>query len=200
MDFVFYDDDWLRREFERLEFVRSHKYLTFKAALNLLHQRRPAFFNIVETGTMRLHDDPGGCSTLLFGAYCARYNGHLTTVDNSLEHMETSKEETSAYASRISYVVEDSIEFLRSYGRPIDLLYLDSMDCDPIGDSSQAQIHQLKEFEVTGLSLGEGSVLLMDDNNFLSGGKTRMLKKVLPERGWECVLDEGQSLWQRKRQ
>jgi len=197
-DFLFIENDWLYKEFERLEFVRSQKYDSFKAALNLLHQRVPEDANIVETGTQRVIDDPGGCSTLLFAAYCNRYGGQLTTVDNDPQHMVVAKIATAAYALSIKYAVQDSVEFLRAYPGRIDLLYLDSFDCSPVGDSSAAQVHQVEEFRAAKHALGRDSILLMDDNNFPSGGKTRLLKMQLPNEGWECIIDMGQSLWQRK--
>ena len=200
-DFLFIENDWLYREFERLEFVRSMKYQTFKAALNLLHQRRPSGFEIVETGTQRVIDDPGGCSTLLFAAYCARYNGTLTTVDINPRYLEVAKEATRAYAEHVNYIESDSIKFLTDWTENngyIDLLYLDSYDCSPIGDSSPAQLHQVKEYVAAEHALSPRSILVMDDNNFPSGGKTRLLKQQLWEKGWECILDMGQSLWQRK--
>jgi hypothetical protein len=174
--------------------VRSEKWFTFKAALNLLRQRGGT--TIVETGTMRMRDDPAGCSTLLFGAYCKRYGARLYTVDLFPGHMETSKQETADYADVIAYVLEDSVSFLGRFDRPIELLYLDSMDCNPTGDSTPAQEHQVKEYQAAKHALGPASVILLDDNNFPNGGKPKLLKRVLPADGWECIADRGQSLWQ----
>ncbi len=196
-DFLFYEDDWMYREFERIEFVRSIKYYTFKTALNLLRQRGGKV--ILETGTMRMKDDPAGCSTLLFGAFCERYGGHLYTVDNDQHHMEVSRQETKRYEKLTTYVTADSVDFLGRFVGRIDLLYLDSMDCNPIGDSTISQMHQLSEFEVAEPHLPPGAVLLCDDNNFPSGGKTKLLKQYLLTRpDWECILDLGQTLWQRR--
>ena len=196
-EFLFMEEDWMYRTFERIEFVRSTKYHTFKAALDLLLQRGGK--TIVETGTMRMKDDPAGCSTLLFGAFCQNYDRQLYTVDNSEAHMAISVSETMDYGKRINYVVQDSIDFLLNFPHQIDLLYLDSMDCDPVGDSTLPQMHQLQEFNAAQHALAPNAVLLMDDNNFPSGGKTRLLKRyLLTQPDWECILDLGQSLWQRR--
>ena len=189
----------LFRRFEAFEFVRSEKWFTFKAALNLLHQRGGK--TIVETGTMRMHLDPAGGSTKIFGEYCKRFGARLTTVDISPQNMETSRRETVEYAGLIDYVVEDSVAFLKRFDRPVDLLYLDSQDCSPTGDSTPAQEHQVKEYLAAKHALGLETVILLDDNGFPapSYGKTRLLKRVLPDDGWECVADRSQSLWQMKR-
>jgi len=196
-DFLFLEHDWLYQSFERLEFVRSLKYYTFKAALNLLVQRN-VNPNIVETGTMRMKDDPGGCSTLLFGAFAKRYGAHLWTVDINPSNMAVSRQETRSYSSHITYCVDDSVAFLKDFPVHINFLYLDSMDCQPVGDSSVAQQHQLEEFKAAEPHLSARAILLMDDNDFPSGGKTKILKEyllTLPD--WECIMDLGQSLWQR---
>ena len=185
---------------EKYEFVRSEKWFTFKAALNLMHQRRTPERTptIVETGTMRMKEDPAGGSSLFFGEYCKRYGGHLTTVDIDAAHMTTSKTLTADYAPWITYAQEDSVGFLGRFDRPIDLIYLDSMDCSPVGDSTPAQEHQVREFQAAKHALGPDSILLLDDANFENEGKPKLLKRVLPNEGWECIADRGQSLWQSK--
>ena len=82
-----------------------------KAALNLFLQNDGK--TIVETGTQRVIDDPGGCSTTLFGAVCKQYDKKLFTVDISPECMEVSKQATQMYKNHITYVVMDSVKFLR---------------------------------------------------------------------------------------
>lgn len=196
-DFIF-ENDWFGKEFQRLEFVNSPKYVTFKIALNLLLQNKGKL--IVETGTQRMIDDPGGCSTLLFGAFCHRYYKYLITVDNNPEHMATSVKVTKKYADHIAYALADSVGFLTLFGRPIDLLYLDSLDCPiPPADATEAQQHNLNELKAAYDKLHKGSILLIDDNSFENGGKTRLTKKYLLETGkWLCILDSSQTLWMKK--
>ena len=197
-DFLFYESDWLYKEFNRLEVVRSHKYFTLKAALNIFLQNDGK--TIVETGTQRMIDDPGGGSTVLFGALCKRYGKKLFTVDNDPKNIETSKEATREYTDCITYVLMDSIKFLSEFNQKIDLLYLDSLDCPwPPADATEAQIHNLNELKAAYDKLHKGSILLIDDNNFENGGKTRLSKKFLLETGeWQCILDHGQTLWVRR--
>jgi predicted O-methyltransferase YrrM len=197
-DFVFVERDWLQRRFGYLEFVRSLKYFTLKAALNLLLQNGGKL--IVETGTQRTRGDPGGGSTTLFGAFCKRYRRRLITVDNNPQHLETSRECTEEFKEFIEYVLSDSVEFLRNFKEPIDLLYLDSLDCPAEGDATEAQQHNLRELKSAYKNLGVGSIVLIDDNNFANGGKSRLSKYFLLQTGeWFCILDAGQSLWVKMR-
>lgn len=194
-DFLFFDEDWLYERFKHLEFVKSAKYFTFKTALNLFLQNSGQL--IVETGTQRMFNDPGGCSTLLFGAFCQHYGRRLITVDNNPMNMKVSMNCTEEFKDYITYVIKDSVEFLKEFSQKIDLLYLDSLDCPlPPADATEAQLHQLNELKATYNKLHEGSILLMDDNNFENGGKTRLSKKFLLEtEDWQCIFDGGQTLW-----
>ena len=194
-DFIFFDRDWLYEHFQGLEFVRSPKYFTFKAALNLFLQNNGQI--IVETGTQRLKDDPGGCSTTLFGAFCKRYGKKLFAVDNNPLHLKISIDCTREFKDYITYVLKDSVKFLSEFDQKIDLLYLDSLDCPlPPADATEAQTHNLNEVKAAYDKLHKESILLIDDNNFANGGKSRLSKRFLLRTGeWRCLLDSGQTLW-----
>jgi predicted O-methyltransferase YrrM len=194
-DFLFVENDWMRKEFGHLELVQSTKYFTLKVALNIFLQSNGKL--IVETGTQRVIDDRGGCSTLLFAAFCERYKRALITVDNDLVHMAVSKLATEKYRDYVTYVLQDSVEFLSDFDKPIDLLYLDSLDCPmPPEDATEAQRHNAHEFLAALHCLHTNSLLIIDDNNFENGGKSRLTKEVLLKtKGWVCLLDDGQSLW-----
>jgi len=193
-DFLFFENDWMYKKYERLEFVRSPKYYTFKIALNLLLQNGGK--TIIETGTMRMHDDPGGCGTLLFGDFCQRYDKHLFTVDNVSRHLGISKLETRGFKDHITYILSDSVKYLKLFYDDINLLYLDSMDCPAEGDATLAQEHQLAEFKAAEKNLKPGSILLQDDSGFANGGKTRILNHyLLTLLEWKLIMDYGQTLW-----
>jgi predicted O-methyltransferase YrrM len=197
-EFLFFENDWMRKKFGHLELVQSTKYFTLKVALNLFLQNNGKL--IVETGTQRVIDDRGGCSTLLFGALCARYKRRLITVDNDPVHMETSKKATEKYSDYITYVLRDSVEFLHDFNMPIDLLYLDSVDCPmPPTDATEAQKHNAHELVEAFRNLHENSLVLIDDNNFENGGKARLSKAILLQtKSWVCLLDDGQTLWMKR--
>ena len=198
-DFLFVEEDWLFQRYSHLEFVKSPKYLTFKTALNLFLQNNGQL--IVETGTQRMRDDPGGCSTTLFGAFCAKYGKRLITVDNNPLHLKISMDCTREFRDYISYVLKDSVEFLSEFTGAIDLLYLDSLDCPlPPADATEAQQHNLNELKAAYKNLHVGSLVLIDDNNFENGGKSWLSKRFLLKSGeFYCILDHGQTLWERVR-
>lgn len=192
-DFLNDFDCWFKKKYYGKPVKR---YWTFKAALNLFLQRGGK--NIVETGTVRQKKDwSGGMSTLIFGEVCYRYDRHLWTVDHNPKALEVSKEVTAKFKDAITYVERDSIRFLSDFPKPIDLLYLDSLDCpeDPYKDPIPAQMHQLNELKAAFDKLSKGAVILLDDNDFISGGKTRLAKEFLREQGWTVVLDYRQSLF-----
>ena len=175
------------------------RYFTFKVALNYFLQHK--LNNIIETGCQRLVDDwGGGCSTLIFGNFCVKYNKQLWTVDLNYKNLEVAKQATSEYKSHITYCLNDSIAFLEAFDKPIDFLYLDSFDCsiDPLVGSAPAQQHQLAELKIALPKLTPHAIISLDDNNFPDGGKTKLSKAHLLNNGWLCLLDFQQSLWIRK--
>ncbi len=175
------------------------RFFTFKTALNLLLQQPGK--NIVETGTIRLKDDwGGGMSTVLFGDFASHYDYHVWTVDIAPEAIQLCKEITTNFTSHITYVVNDSVEFLRTFNQTINLLYLDSMDCPeydaPDSPNLQAsQQHQLKEIQAAWDKLSSPAIILLDDNWFSNGGKAKLTKEFLERQSCRCVLSFQQSLW-----
>jgi predicted O-methyltransferase YrrM len=189
-------DEFLAKYKEGLD--SGNRYLSVKVALELFKGQ-----NIVETGTIRGKDDWGaGMSTLIFADFCKTYNHHLFTVDIDAAIMDISREITKDYAVYISYIVNDSVTFLKNFNQQIDFLYLDSMDC-PEYDSPYSfaliasQIHQLKEIEAAWDKLSDGAVILLDDNKFENGGKTKLAKYFLRDKGCRELINDKQALWQK---
>lgn len=171
------------------------RYPTFKLALNLFLQTKGK--NIVETGTTRMVEDYGaGYSTVLFGDFLAKYGGHIWTVDISQPNIDTCKIVTEPFKSVITYVTDDSHTFLANFTQSIDLLYLDSYDYPLDGtDPGPCQQHQLKEFKLAQPWLTDQAIILLDDNNFDNGGKTKLTKDYLLREGYTCLLDLQQSIF-----
>lgn len=201
-NFLWVQNDWLSKEFDRLQVIHSFQYLTFKSALGLFMQLDGNL--IVETGSMRMKDDPCGAYTLLWAAFCKRYDKKLITVDILPEVTNVCKKYTIEYADYITYITQDSVEFLNNFNEPIDLLFLDSMDCpNPIVPGEEdllplesAQKHNYEEFRAANKNLHKNSLLLMDDNGFSNGGKPWITKNyLLRQPDWICLLDSAQSLW-----
>lgn len=188
--------DWFTQKYLVSSASRFH---SFKAALNLFLQQPGRI--IVETGTTRLKDDwGGGMSTLLFGDVANKYDRHVWTVDIDANCINTCKEITQEYAAHITYVVNDSVAFLQGFNQQINLLYLDSMDCPEYDAPESANLlasqnHQLREIKAAWDKLAPGAIVLLDDNWFANGGKARLTKEFLREKGWKCIIDFQQSLW-----
>ena len=195
------------------------RYWGFKVALNLLLQRNGT--NIVETGTVRQKDDWGaGYSTVMFADYCQHYDAHITTVDVDGGAMAICKEVTEPYKAHVDYVVDDSLNFLKNYDKPIDLLYLDSLDF-PIGQmwidyggpegvdkAPRAELedryrklvvpcqqHNLNELKLAYPNLHKDSIVLIDDYDLPLGGKARLTNEELSNRGWTCLIAHSSVLW-----
>ena len=205
-DFVFTSDEIEPNWFYKKYFYGggNSRYWTFQMAMNLLSQQtdNPV---IIETGCQRQEDDLGaGMSTSIFGEYCKRYGGKCISVDLIEYHLNVCKRCTVEYAAHIDYVLSDSLEYLRNYNGPVDLLYLDSLDY-PIGDNAgdetmrmASQTHCLLEFKSIEPRLQPNTVLLVDDNMLPFGGKPKLLKTYLESKGWTCLFDYQQSLWIRR--
>lgn len=177
---------------------------TMFKALELYRQKKEQPGIIVETGTTRMKDDWGaGMSTLVFGDFCKTYNHHLFTVDIDPDALYICQDITKEFSVFISYVENDSIEFLKNFNQTIDLLYLDSRDCPEYDAPTstnliKSQIHQLLELEAAWDKLSNDPIILLDDNLFENGGKTRLSKVWLMEHGFTEVMSGKQSLWVRE--
>jgi hypothetical protein len=179
---------WFDRSYR--EFLRG-RFPTMRIALNSIQNTN----RIVETGsTCRLNDSGSGYSTYIFGDFISHYGGHLTTIDIDQMVIDACKVITKRFEKGITYVCEDSLIALSKLTEPIDLLYLDSMDV-PEGDATLCQEHNLNEFKTAEHLLHSHSVVLIDDNDMDNGGKSKLTKIYLAERGWRCILDFCQTVW-----
>lgn len=98
-------------------------------------------------------------------------------------------------------------ELLNKYGGQTDIVKAEKLlwDKNPellIEEFSSVilpcQQHCVNEFLAIKDRLNENTILLLDDNLLPGGGKPRLLKEMLPDLGWTCLLDFQQSLWIRK--
>jgi hypothetical protein len=159
------------------------RFPTLKIAMQLIDRDKNN--NFIETGTARANKISHPCkfargcdggSTVLFGEYVKKYGGHVWTCDINNSNIELCKIATEHCKEKITYVVDDSINFLSTFKNTIDFLYLDSLD----GDVSNCAEHQLKEIELSMPNLHDFSIILLDD----VGSKTRLSIPFLKENGW----------------
>lgn len=198
-------EDWIKKYKANLEIGGRGE--SFHSALQLLLHKAPQGGIICETGCARLKNDwGGGLSTLVLGDFCKQFTQyHLFSCDIDNVALQVAKEilDDAGIPPEMTTLVEsDSVEFLKNFDQQINFLYLDSMDC-PQYDSSESlnliksQVHQLREIEAALPKLTAECVVLLDDNGFPNGGKTRLTKFFLKEHGFSLILEGKQSLWQR---
>jgi hypothetical protein len=126
---------------------------------------------------------------------------------------------------KVSFIQSDSVVFLQGFEKSIDFLYLDSYDypahqvamaynknfnigwqlaneasyedvlarCESI--IRPCQEHCLKEMQTAYDKLPAGAPILIDDSSLAGGGKSRLAKSWLLERGHRCIYDQYQTLW-----
>jgi predicted O-methyltransferase YrrM len=191
--------DPLRKFFWKYDFkLAPYRDKTFYAALKIAHFRKSKIF--VETGTTRKieidhHGD--GASTVIFADFCNTFcpDGHIWTCDIEEKNIEICKEVTKEYQERIDYVVDDSLNFLSNFDKPIDFLYLDSFDASN-GLDEEASQHNLEEVKIVLEKLHDNSIILIDDCNVGTSisqikGKGIYSVPFLIDNGWRLLNDSG---------
>ncbi len=177
----------------------DRRYWTFKIALGLFRQYGGK--KILETGCTHLENDWGaGNSTPIFAEYAQQNQVDFVTVDIEKKNIIFARKLCQEWPERTQFVTADSLKTLEEWKEPIDLLYLDSYDTHhtdrAIADASQD--HQLKELMLAERCLTDHAVVLLDDNFFANGGKTRKAKEYLMNHGYLLIMDFEQSLWLRR--
>jgi len=167
---------------------RLHKrYPSFAKAVTLAIER--GVTNIVETGTARSPRGwkGDGLSTVIFGDYCRHFNARLVTCDISEKNIQISKELTKEFNDFITYIVDDSVHFLKNYSYQIDFLYLDSLDSTE-DNIKQAQEHNLAEVKSAEDKLHTRSIILIDDySKNPNKGKGALSVEYLKLKGWKLI-------------
>jgi predicted O-methyltransferase YrrM len=149
----------------------------------------------VETGCYRgINFD--GQSTLILALLALETGGHLTAIDISADSIMRAAKLIAGYESRVSLVLADSLLGLQDIAWPIDVLYLDSYDHDP-RDPEPCQQHQLAEAQITIPKMAERSIILLDDCNLDTGGKSKLSDPFIRESGFTQVAKEYQNVYHR---
>jgi hypothetical protein len=147
---------------------------------------------IVETGCIRAEEDfrGAGFSTYLFGAALHRLGkGHLDSIDTDPVNVDFAKRWTRIFAPRVQVHPGDSVGYLGAARKPIDLLYLDSLDLH----HGRAAEHGLCEIRAAERALAPGAIVCWDDTYWAEGrwhGKGGAGVPYLLKKGW-TVLHSG---------
>lgn len=162
------------------------RYKTFYEALRLMSER--GVKTIVETGTERWLEaknsfDGDGGSTIIFSHWAFNNKAQMYSVDINQNHIAYSRDNTFAYKSNLTLVLQDSVEFLKYFPNRIDFLYLDSYDTNEY-DPGPSQEHCLKEVLAAEDKLTKSSIVMIDDCNVKGGGKGKLAIEYLLSKGW----------------
>lgn len=168
------------------------RFNTFDYVLKLMYKRNVK--TIVETGTARngqCNCRGDGCSSPIWGQWAQKNKAVVYSVDIDPEAVQSSSLACASYLDHMVFATSDSVEFLRDFKKPIDLLYLDSYDFD-ISNPVPSQEHHLKEIIAVYPRLHKKSIVLIDDCGLPSGGKGKLVIEYLLAKGWKIALSEYQ--------
>jgi|TARA_B110001454_G_C12534627_1_gene356720 hypothetical protein len=159
-----------------LDYYNNNKNIrfdSFEFALNEAYKRNHK--TLVETGVARGKvkffffskiNWKDGMSTMIFSDYAKYINGELYSCDINPNNIKNAKKFVKNNKKFITFITDDSLNFLSSFKKNIDFLYLDSLD----GQFDGASLHQLNEIKIAIKKLKQGSLVLLDDK----GSKTNL--------------------------
>jgi|APCry1669192806_1035432.scaffolds.fasta_scaffold00007_15 hypothetical protein len=189
--------------------------MTLQEMLDLTGQRKPSFEImiehlktkedpfIVETGCARMENnfDGDGMSTLIFDKYINDHNGIFCSVDITPANVEFAR---SKISNKTNLVCGDSVSFLWQLSKQleeadtyIDLLYLDSFDFE-LHNPHPSSLHHLKELTAIISRLKSGTMISVDDNHFVPGGrigKGEYVDKFFTDIGVKKIYNGYQYIW-----
>jgi hypothetical protein len=163
------------------------RYETFLYVLEEMQKRDAKV--IVETGTARngaSNCAGDGCSTVIFADWATRNGARVFSVDINADSLREAKKGLGRAAGCVNFIHSDSIPFLQTFGKPIDLLYLDSYDFDS-NNPEPSQMHHLREIEAAYPFLTDRTIVMVDDCGLPYGGKGLLVLQYLQARGWTIV-------------
>jgi len=162
-----------------MEFLKKynhHKNIRFESfKFALLEANKRGLKTLVETGCARGKTKfiffskinwKDGMSTMIFSDYARYVKGELTTCDIKKKNIENAKKFVKNNQEFVKFAIDDSLNFLSSFEKKIDFLYLDSLD----GQYDGASKHQLEEIKIAKDKLNKNSLVLLDDK----GSKTNL--------------------------
>ncbi len=175
--------------------VFADRYNGFRRMFESLLAQKAGGFTIVETGTLRRAGNWfDGQSSLLFFEFLSFFGGTLVSIDadkRALETCESVLRDTVGLgrAEHVS-ICGDSVAELENIDRPVDLLYLDSLDFNE-ANPLPAMMHPLKEFASAARIRAQSPHLIVAvDDNFGDGaGKGALLKVWARDTGKEVIHD-----------
>lgn len=153
---------------------------------------------IVETGCIRQEEDfqGAGYSTLVLGLFAAGQGGRLMSVDQDARHCEFARRTVACLGDMVEVAESDSVAWLGRYEQRIDVLYLDSRDCDQPGCAE----HTLREIQAAFPRLQQSSIVAFDDTCYNNGnfiGKGALGVPWLLAQNWRILHSGHQTILSR---
>ena len=153
-------------------FQSENRKDSFIKVLSLLYKNKRNNPNIVEVGVTRHLDNlSDGDSTSIWAWYVSKYGGSYHGCDISKESLKICQQVLSRYVGAkfgendksisIALTNKDGLEFLNTYNKPIDLLYLDTIDW--VKGSWDSGLYHLKLMLAAINKVTVGGYVMFDD-------------------------------------
>jgi hypothetical protein len=172
----------------------------FRLLFNLLELSKKNTYQFVETGVLRKKDNwIDGQSTFLLQEFLKFYTGNIRCVDISLDACNDAR--SILNKTFVTVECNDSLEFLKTIDvKNVDFFHLDSYDVKWHNDEPSAD-HHLKEFLIIEPNLQPGTIVMIDDNVFLTAnnkrsGKGRKIYEYLLSKEKLPLYDNYQLIYQ----
>ncbi len=162
----------------------------------LEHLRQCSRPRIVETGCARSEGNfiGDGCSTLIFDSIADELDGSVFSVDINPEAVAVARRQVGP---RTTVHCGDSVAWLGSARRKVDLLYLDSYDFE-LMNPWPSMAHHMQELAAGYHLLKPGSLVAVDDNYqspFGLIGKGGIVSQYFERIGVPQVFEGYQCIW-----
>lgn len=162
--------------------------------------------NIIELGTSPLGEKScidTGCSTVLFGQWVKNRNGiyhdhknvqktRLYSVDENIDKINASKALYGKYpliSKNIDFVHSKPLDFITSFAKPIDLLYIDSTKLEDSQKIDDLKRVHLTEIRAAIPKLSKHAIVVIDNVN---SGHGDMVIQELSAKGFRILMDDFQ--------
>lgn len=166
---------------------------SFLKVIEILEEIYNEPITIVETGCIRNVTEESkfgdGWSTLNWDYYAKKTNSKVYVVDINEGHLNQSKKIVPP-SEFVEYNQDDSVHYLETFDKKIDLLFVDSYDyCGDDENIKKCHNHSLNEIIAAWDKLNEHCFVLLDDvfSDVSWDGKGKLSIPYLLENGFEKV-------------
>jgi len=188
-------------------FQSQNRQESFIKVLTLLYNNKKELNpNIVEIGVTRQLDNIiDGDSTSIWAWYISKYGGSYHGCDISRDNLKICEQVLKRFIGKesdrsvnVALTCRDGVEFLRGYNRPIDLLYLDTIDWEK--GSHESGIYHLKLILEAINKIKIGGYVMFDDtfNVDTYDGKAEIaIPYLLGSNNFSCIHKGYQFIFRR---